>query len=59
LLETLRSIESTAASGTAAGPPPWRIDEIVVVDNDAEPTAQATVSELISGGIPHRISYAH
>jgi GT2 family glycosyltransferase len=59
LLETLRSIESTAASGTAAGPPPGRIDEIVVVDNDAEPTAQATVSELISGGFPHRIRYAH
>lgn len=56
------SLTRTLVSVPAPAPDddhPWSITEVVVVDNDTEPSAQATVQDLVDGGYPHPLRYVH
>jgi succinoglycan biosynthesis protein ExoM len=37
----------------------WRIHDILVIDNDAQPTARAIVEELVTSGFPLAVRYRH
>lgn len=57
LLTTLRSLQHAVDRHPAA--PAWQLREIVVIDNDAVPSARSAVDELISDGFPQRLRYVH
>lgn len=56
LRDALASIDAAAI---ATVPPSWRIDEIIIVDNDREPSARPIVDEVRATGHPLPLVYHH
>jgi GT2 family glycosyltransferase len=59
VVETLHSLAPLTIGGGATASPSWRLDEILVIDNDAEPSALDAVTALVEAGFPHQIRYEH
>ncbi|MDH3679848.1 MAG: glycosyltransferase family 2 protein [Acidimicrobiia bacterium] len=56
LRRTLASIDDSVVRTVA---PPWRIDDVIIIDNDRHPSAEAIVEEVRAAGHPLPLVYYH
>lgn len=58
-LDSLRSLSPPAKPSTCELAAWWALDQILIIDNDSTPSAQAVVESLVNGDYPHQLRYVH